>query len=179
MTRKEIIAHLTQKHQQFADAISSLNDKDFTFSLKNEKWTAGQQIDHIYKSVSVLANGLRFLPKWCIKLIFGKANRPSKSYEDLVKKYHLKLEAGGRASSRFVPKTVEANEKEAIINKTLNSVFRLCKCIGNYSEEELDQFILPHPLLGKVTLREMMYFTIYHAEHHHSITKKNLQSRLN
>jgi hypothetical protein len=177
MTKKEIITQLTQKHKLFADYISSLSDKDFTFSLNNEKWTAGQQIDHIYRSVFVLARGLRFLPKWIIKLIFGKANRPSKSYEDLVKKYHLKLETGGRASGRFLPKAVEAKEKQGIIDKTINSVSRLCKCLENYSEEELDHYILPHPLLGKVTLREMMYFTIYHAEHHDSITKKNLAGK--
>jgi hypothetical protein len=173
MTKKEIITHLTQRHQQFADYISSLNDKDFTFSLSNEKWTAGQQIDHIFRGVSVLARGL-LLPKWFIKLIFGKANRPSKSYEDLVKKYHLKLESGGRASGRFIPKPVEAKEKQMMINKTLDSVSKLCKRLENYSEQELDKFILPHPLLGKVTLREMMYFTIYHVEHHYLITKRDL-----
>ena len=34
------------------------------------------------------------------------------------------------------------------------------------SEHKLDRCILPHPLLGKLTLREMIYFTIYHMEHH-------------
>lgn len=51
---------------------------------------------------------------------------------------------------------------------------QLIKSIQKYSEQELDQTILPHPLLGKITLREMLYFTIYHVEHHHHLTKNNL-----
>ncbi|MFN2437645.1 MAG: hypothetical protein ABR503_00495 [Chitinophagaceae bacterium] len=57
-----------------------------------------------------------------------------------------------------------------------NSVFELCKILNKYSEEEIDRFVLPHPLLGKLTLREMMYFTIYHVEHHHKITIRNLET---
>jgi hypothetical protein len=35
---------------------------------------------------------------------------------------------------------------------------------------------LPHPLLGKLTLREMLYFTAYHADHHrHSIEASHQQ----
>jgi hypothetical protein len=33
-------------------------------------------------------------------------------------------------------------------------------------EAKLDNFIAPHPLLGKITLRELCYFTIYHTQHH-------------
>lgn len=40
--------------------------------------------------------------------------------------------------------------------------------------DELDKYILPHPLLGKLTIREMMYFTIYHVEHHKKLTERGL-----
>jgi hypothetical protein len=42
----------------------------------------------------------------------------------------------------------------------------LARRIDRFSETQLDQLILPHPLLGKLTLREMLYFTIYHVQHH-------------
>ena len=48
----------------------------------------------------------------------------------------------------------------------------------SFSEKQLDTFILPHPLLGKLTLREMLYFTIYHAEHHKKQTLKNLENQI-
>jgi hypothetical protein len=40
----------------------------------------------------------------------------------------------------------------------------------------LDLLILPHPLLGKLTLREMLYFTLYHVEHHEKQVLENLKS---
>lgn len=175
MTKQEIINKLFENHQKFIANISTLDDHDFVFSLQNEKWTAGQQADHINRSISPLNLVLR-LPKWLIKLLFGKANRPSRTYEDLVNKYLRKLETGGRASGRFVPKKAEAIQKKQLLSKVDNSVSKLCKILNKYSEEEMDKIVLPHPLLGKLTLREMMYFTIYHVEHHHEIAIRNLEA---
>ncbi|MFN2437646.1 MAG: hypothetical protein ABR503_00500 [Chitinophagaceae bacterium] len=95
MTKQVIIKMLLENHQKFTAYVSLLNDREFDFSLQNEKWTAGQQADHINRSISPLNLALR-LPKWLIKLLFGKANRPSKNYEELVKKYlkNWRVEAG-------------------------------------------------------------------------------------
>jgi hypothetical protein len=35
-----------------------------------------------------------------------------------------------------------------------------------WSEDDLDNHRLPHPLLGKLTVREMLFFTLYHIQHH-------------
>jgi hypothetical protein len=98
-------------------------------------------------------------------LIFGTANRKSRSYEELVARYHSKLKAGGRASGRFVPppKTDSVEKLSANLSKVVQA---LARRIDRFSETQLDQLILPHPLLGKLTLREMLYFTIYHVQHH-------------
>ncbi|MFI5205468.1 MAG: DinB family protein [Candidatus Paceibacterales bacterium] len=172
MTKQEITDKLTSNHRTFADLIVSLNDRDFLHALPG-KWTAGQQLDHILRAVSPLTKILA-LPKFMIKLIFGKANRPSKDYENLVKKYHAKLESGGKATGRFIPSLVEPVQKEILKNKLLRAVARLIKNTDDYSEQQLDAYILPHPLLGKLTLREMFYFTIYHVEHHQKATLRNL-----
>ena len=55
--------------------------------------------------------------------------------------------------------------------KLFRIISSICKNLDKFSEEDLDKFILPHPLLGKLTMREMMYFTIYHAQHHENIVK--------
>ncbi len=38
--------------------------------------------------------------------------------------------------------------------------------IPGWSEAALDRYRLPHPLLGKLTVREMLFFTLYHNAHH-------------
>lgn len=172
MNQQEIIKHLEQNHQEFIYYITSLSSEQFIFR-KGEKWSAGQHLEHICRSVNPL--NLAFsLPNFVLKILFGSANRPSKSYEELVKKYQDKLQNGATATGRFVPPTIKAEQKERLCKTLLQIVTTLNKKIKNYSEKELDLLILPHPLLGKVTIREMLYFTIYHVEHHVAICKRDI-----
>jgi hypothetical protein len=39
----------------------------------------------------------------------------------------------------------------------------------NRTEDDLDNYLVKHPLLGRITLRELCYFTIYHTQHHLNI----------
>lgn len=172
MTKQEIINKLLKKHIDFIELIKGLNDQDFMFSFDN-KWTAGQQLDHIVRSVSPLKIAFS-LPKFVIRMLFGKANRPSKNYDDLVQNYMLKLETGGVATGRFVPQAMGLDKKELLTNSLLKVVKDLSKKIDKYSEAELDEYLLPHPLLGKLTVREMLFFTIHHVEQHQKITLRNL-----
>ncbi|MFX7739798.1 hypothetical protein ABTJ99_20660, partial [Acinetobacter baumannii] len=51
MNKKEIVSLLDHAHQSFADYLAALDEHDFLFA-KEEKWSAGQQLDHIIKSVA-------------------------------------------------------------------------------------------------------------------------------
>ena len=44
----------------------------------------------------------------------------------------------------------------------------LLSAVEKWDETELDQYMLPHPILGKLTVREMLFFTIYHNLRHAS-----------
>jgi len=172
--RKEtIIQQLQVNHKEFIDLVFSLDENEFTLSVNN-KWTAGQHLEHIYLSVSPLTKALR-LPLFILKLTFGKANRPSRDYEALVEKYQGKLANGGTASGRFIPKPVNFEQRDLLKNKLSGTLAQLCKIVNGYTESQLDHYILPHPLLGKLTLREMLYFTIYHAGHHKKLILQSLK----
>ncbi len=174
---KEQIAELLHTHYgHFIDRLREMNTTDFCFAPKG-KWSAGQQLDHIIKAVSPV-NRAMGLPVFILRWNFGTANRPSKTYEQLVEKYKQKLEEGGRAAGRFVPATVSATEKEQLIEKLNSLVKKLAGKTHRYSEEALDKYILPHPLLGKLTLREMLYFTAYHVEHHRQLVEKGLSQNV-
>lgn len=174
MNKFEIISALREKHLDFTDYIASLSDEDFMYFPMEEKWTAGQQAEHIHLSVSPVATAMK-LPNFILGPAFGKANRPSRTYDEVVAKYQRKLAEGGVATSRFRPDTVTATQKAEIKNRVDSAVEKLCGRIEKFSEEQLDTFLLPHPLLGKMTLREMLYFTIYHVQHHHKMTILNLE----
>ncbi|MBK7967385.1 MAG: DinB family protein [Bacteroidetes bacterium] len=174
MDKHEIILKLKDSHRLFIDYLTSLDDRAFMYSFQDEKWTAGQQADHIYRSLMPVHLILKF-PKWTIKQLLGTANRPSKSYDELVAKYYNKLEnRTGTPPKFFTPKEITVAIKPIIFAKVQNNLNKICNSLEGFTEEELDELILPQPLLGKVTLREMMYFTIFHVQHHQKITERNL-----
>ena len=177
MTKEQIVELLHTHHGHFIDRLRELNDADFCFAPEG-KWSAGQQLDHIIKAVSPVNMAMGF-PKFILKWKFGTANRPSKTYEELVEKYSRKLQEGGKASGRFIPATIEAANKEVLLGKLTALVNKLSRITQKHSEEALDKFILPHPLLGKLTLREMLYFTAYHVEHHRQLVEKRLALKMN
>ena len=51
MNKQEILSRLQDSHHEFINYLSSLDDRAFMHSYQNEKWTAGQQADHIYRSL--------------------------------------------------------------------------------------------------------------------------------
>lgn len=164
MDKSALTAQLAEQYQAFLAHLDRLDETTWVLQ-PNGKWSAGQQLDHIVRAVKPV--NLAFgLPKWVPRLLFGRANRPSRTYEGLVEKYKSKLSAGAKASKMFVPPPAQWEDKTAQMATLEKTVAKLCKRLQRYSEAELDNLLLPHPILGKLTLREMLYFTIYHVQHH-------------
>lgn len=176
MNKAEIIDELRSKYSAFSDFVATLPKDEFEFSLNGEKWAAGQQIEHLCLSVEPLVRGLR-APEFALKAMFGKADHPSATYDELVARYRGELAAGGTASASFRPADIQFDRKEELVAKLKELVEKLSTKIEKINEDKLDILVLPHPLLGKLTMREMFYFTIYHAEHHHNQTEDNLAMR--
>lgn len=111
------------------------------------------------------------LPRLLPRLLFGKSNAPSRHYENIVQAYHDILAGGAQASGKYAPKTIPIpsdpvnyqRTKVATLTATIQS---LAKALESWSEQDLDKIQLPHPLLGKLTVREMLFFTLYHLGHH-------------
>ena len=162
--KAEIIAALNDKIGAFNHFISSLDKKEFE-AMPEGKWSAGQNLDHLIRAIRPLQLAF-WLPKLFLKLFFGRSTRPSKSYEQVVEKYKSKLAQGGKASGPFIPPVVLFEKKLSLLETYDSQKKRFIKKVQKQQESELDRYILPHPLLGKVTLREMLFFTIYHNQHH-------------
>jgi len=167
--KPQIISALNENVDAFNNYIAPLTKEQFEVSPEG-KWSAGQNLDHLIRAIKPvqLAYGL---PKFALRILFGKTNRPSKTYDELVAKYKAKLAAGGRASGPFIPPFIGFEKKDALIKKYVEQKQKLISKIEKQNEKDLDVYILPHPLLGKVTLREMLYFTIHHNEHHLELLK--------
>lgn len=167
--KPQIISALNERVEDFNNFIRPLNKEQFE-ATPGKKWSAGQNLDHLIRAIKPLqlAYGL---PKFALRILFGKTNRPSRAYDEVITKYKTKLAAGGRASGPFIPPVILFEKKDILLKKYEEQKQKLIAKIEKQSEKELDVYILPHPLLGKVTLREMLFFTIHHNEHHLELLK--------
>lgn len=163
MTKQAIIQKLSEGFS-IVEATIRQSGGDAFYQKKDEKWSVAQNIQHLILSVKPL-NFAFTLPNFAL-LFFGKLNRDPRNYEEMVGKYHQKLVEGAVSTEQFTPKDEDSNKEEIMKQfRTVNDTF--LKKIDEFSEQDLDKYLLPHPLLGKLTLREMLYFTIYHTLHHH------------
>lgn len=84
--------------------------------------------------------------------------------------YLAKL-ASGLTAGRFTPSPLPASEhtgprREALLDELDAVAQHLADALSRWSEGALDRFRLPHPALGRLSVREMMFFTLYHNLHH-------------
>jgi len=169
--KEEIIQEIKLQHDNFKGTIAVLDQKKFEFSW-NEKWTAGQQLAHIRKSVAPVVLAFR-LPRFLLKYQFGVTNRPSRSYEALVARYLKALDGSTAvAPKQFQPPAVSFETLQRQLKAYEKTVKKLIKVAQKCSVKDLDYYVIPHPLIGKLTLREMLFFCIYHVQHHHKITQE-------
>lgn len=172
MHKAEITDSLTSSHEQFLLFLEGLDSQAFEYSPNEVKWSGGQQLEHIYKSVAAVAKAFSY-PKWLIKWKFGTANRPSRTYDELVQRYEEKLKlVKGVTAKDFAPTKVVISNRAGLCASTRNKVRSINRSVSKMSDKQLDTLILPHPLLGKVTLREMAMFNIYHVGFHESSVRK-------
>jgi hypothetical protein len=167
MTKEEIIIETNLQFQKLKDFCIQANDSIFFANPSSNKWSIADNLKHLLISTNMSAMAF-WLPKFLIRFISGTANRPSKSYQQLVDKYNLKLQQGGVASGRFVPKPTKDLTKKNSLLKQWDKVAAhyISSLSKKRTEKDLDNLLIRHPLLGKITLRELCYFTIYHTQHH-------------
>ena len=166
MTKAEIITDAEKNFNRFSETCNSM-DEELFFKKPTDKWSAAENIQHLIISTNMTTLAYR-LPKFIVRLVAGKPNRPSRTYEELKDKYYKKLADGGRASGVFVPKPIEIKYgKQKLMDNWLNASTAFIRALSkNRTEKDLDNYLAKHPLLGRITLRELCYFTIFHTEHH-------------
>ena len=174
MTTQEITQLLKENEGAL---FSHFNKKGVAYwELKPEgKWTAGQHVIHLVQSTRPLLKALK-LPNFLLKWKFGTSNRPSRTYDEVIKRYNEKLElvVPGILSpfSRSMPDSPRSEAQKWMnelsdLNTRINNITLKC------SDDTLDKVILPHPLMGKMTLREILMWNAYHTSHHiHVLTQK-------
>ena len=166
ITIPEISQGLIEASEQLVNYCSSLRDEQFFYQPPG-KWSAAQQVKHLVQATR-MSKLAYTLPKFIVRMAGGKPNRVSRTYDELVAKYKLKLAQGGKAGPAYTPAPLShAYGMKKLIEEYQKQMLALEKALRkNFREEQTDHYIIPHPLLGRITLRELGFFTIYHTYHH-------------
>lgn len=170
-TKPELIASFQQRATADDTFWSSFSPDAFVARPDDRSWSPAQNVLHLISATKPVAMALR-LPRFLPRLLFGKSNAPSRHYESIVQAYHDILAGGAQASGKYSPKPVPmpndpVNYQRTKVATLTASIQALAKALEPWSEQDLDRLQLPHPLLGKLTVREMLFFTLYHLGHHH------------
>lgn len=172
MTKKELIKSFYDNHKEMSDYIATLTNEQFMYSYKG-KWTPGQQFQHVYLTLLPFP---KVLPsKEYILQKFGKIDRPIWNYDTVIENY---FKTSRQAPQQYLPEQVSPEERAVITDNLQEILLTIQQLLEHYSEEELDTLVIPHPLLGKLTIREMFYLMTYHATHHLEQTQLNLKHNL-
>lgn len=163
--KDEIIIGLGNTFKEVSQMVIVLEDEEF-YRRGGEKWSVAENLDHLIRSTKGLGAALK-MPKLCMQVSFGKANRASRTFDEVVTKYQKGLKGGIVASGPYIPNNTTSITKANLLEnwQTIGGKFQE-RLAGNWTEEQLDKYVIPHPAIGKLTVREIMFFTIYHNLHH-------------
>lgn len=169
-SKEEIISAIRDSGQRAQDWFYVIPAKDF-FHREGEVWSASDNLDHVIKAVRPVAKALG-LPKIALQTMFAKPEHKSRTYEEICSFYRAEIAKGAKAGGRFLPEQevpeYPEERKSAILGSLSETIERLVSNVEKWENDALDEAQLPHPILGKLTLREMLFFTIYHNLRHAS-----------
>lgn len=178
MNKQECISLLHNSHNELYRWIDSHPDDKFEYSPTQGKWTTAQHIDHLIKAINALSKAMS-MPKFILKYKFGACNRPERSLEEMKAKYYNKLEVVDttefNSNGRFAPRSLSNSQKQQTIRELKATVDKLIKKSSSWSEASLSKYVLPHPALGRMTVRELLMFTSFHTQHHLDNLKSNYE----
>lgn len=152
---------------------------DFFAPLAPDAWSPGDHVRHLTKSIRPVTGALK-LPKLAIRLMFGTPNRPSRSFAKVRDDYRAALVPGVTAG-RFTPRPMDEKERtestrQKLMARHSTAVENLEATVARWDEHGSDTCRVPHPLLGKLTVREMLFFTLYHTVHHVQVAERRRHS---
>lgn len=166
LNKFHIISSTESIVEEIMRVCKSMNNDEF-FYQKDGKWSPAENIEHLRLVFKKSWQGL-FVPKFISKRIFGKPHHSSVPYEQLEEKYQDQLKNGAKATKEYIP-LLSNNKltKEQLLERFENAVTKYLNEVRYYWEEEnADHYQFPHPILGNITARELMYFNIFHCWHH-------------
>ncbi len=169
LSKEALLDALEQVREEIHGAIRALPPARLFTPPAEGIWSPAEHLRHLVLATHPLVRALR-LPAFLLALLFGRA-KGSRCSSEVVDRYRGKIAAGAKARGPYVPQETDLGEdpetsREQLLADWEHNAQGLIRATRRLRERSLDRVTLPHPLLGKLTLREMLTWTVYHNHHH-------------
>ncbi len=170
--KEYLIKDLKEEFHKVIVWINEQNEDRFNQKTIPDKWTIAGHLYHLIKSTKAVSSGMA-MPREKLRDLFGKRNQRERSYKEMLEKYNkILFENNPVAPNAFQAESERLFNRTSLIERFESELDDLIKVIGNWTEEDLGNYVMPHPVLGKCTLREFIYFSIFHTTHHLNVLKE-------
>lgn len=177
LNKESIIVSLESNWQAILDWCTQHQDKDFNEPLAKGKWSIAQTLYHLAKITRHMNRGLK-MPKLVLLGMFGKNKRVEKTYVEIVEHFSNLMSSGGISPAQYVAEKNRVFEKEILLKRFSDELKDLKAYLEKWDDKSMSQYVLPHPGLDKITIREILFYTIWHTNHHLVILQKQTQISL-
>jgi hypothetical protein len=173
VTHEEIIASLERSARTVVDTFSAIPDATF-FDGDSDHWAPAHHLVHLTRASAFVAQALRAggLPSHAtgVSRTFAEIRDLAGTSLSATPKDRL-LEMG-----RKIVLPVGAGKAEVVdAFATASTAFR--EAAATWSEEALDRHLMMHPLMGPLTVREMLFFFVVHEQHHRKGVLRRLEAQ--
>lgn len=173
MDPEALQSRLAENIRRISDFLGQLPET-FLQQSPDHRWTIAQELLHLTKSNRGTAR-LLSLPPERLRM----AEKPSRSYEEIVQEYRTKYATANppRGPRGVQPDEGDPTDKYTLINQWKKSSQALQENAGAWPESVWSKYtVWKHPLLGVLTVQEMLYFTAFHNEHHAGIVEEKYKN---
>lgn len=170
-TKTDLIARLAVVHRGVIDSLNAMSQAQFDNGT-DAVWPPSGYLKHLILSNKPVVRALG-LPKEKLEETFGLAPQASQTFGQVVEIYTARIASGVRAEDnpQVTPMVYRFPEGVEDVKTHLTEVWdtanqNLFKVLETWSDADLDRYQLPHPVLGLITVREMLFFTLHHNTVH-------------
>lgn len=170
MKKEEIISYLEKSYSDLHIWASNHDNIKFGAGPPG-KWNTGQHLDHLIQTAGMITKGLK-IPKFILRYKFGRPNRESRDLEKIRSRYLERLASIPEGTpSPTIVRSLTHSDKELVMDELIKASDLLVMATNKWTEKQLDKNLLPHPLMGRMTIREILIWCGYHNYHHLKILK--------
>jgi len=166
LSKDLLIQDLQNSFSEIIKWINAQPESEFNEELVEGKWPISGHLYHLIKSTKAVSKGMN-MPKLGLKTMFGKNNRQEKTYQELLEKYEASIvQQNTKTKNNYEAEPGRIFDRPELIKRFEQELNDLIQSLNKWNEDDMTAYVMPHPIMGKFTIREFIYFTIFHTKHH-------------